>query len=67
MIKVIIFLHVLAVVCECGHPVLYLPASQDGLVQPGRHQAGHMGGCHCTLIITAPLPQEGQGYRQEEQ
>lgn len=67
LIKVIIFLHVLAVVCEYGHPVLYLPASQDGLVQPGRHRAGHMGSYHCTQIITAPLPQEGRGYRQEEQ
>lgn len=41
LIKAVVFLHILAVLSvDCGHPTLCLPASQEGLAQPGRHQPG---------------------------
>lgn len=59
LIKAVVFLHVLAVLSvDCGHPTLRLPASQEGLAQPGRHQPGQGAGGWLSpcWLTAAPSP-----------
>lgn len=62
LIKAVVFLHVLAVECNC--PILHFPVSQDGLAQPGRRCTGQGMACegshHCAWPKCSPRPGEAR-------